>query len=213
MMMMRFIATAREDDIDKAGHLVERTDGTEMRAFLGLNLLRGTVPLESADELFYGGFGPPQFRATMTKKRYLKLMTAVMLDELDTREERRRGDRFCLAREVFDMFDANLRRHFTPSECITVDETLVKFRGRCSFRVYMPSKPGRCGILIRSVSDAYNRYVLKIWPYAGRPVEPELAPPGVVLDTGPALVRHLVRDYANTGRNVTMSRQCESNDI
>ena len=206
IMRARFHETASEEDIGKGGHLLEPTDVIEMRAFLGLNLLRGTVPLESANELFYGGFGPPQFRATMAKKRYTKLIAAATLDEIDTREERRRGDRFCLAREVFNLFDANLRRHFTPSECITVDETLVKFRGRCSFRVYMPSKPGRYGILIRSVADAYSRYVLKIWPYAGRPAEPELAPPGVVLDTVPALVRHLVHDYANTGRNVTMDR-------
>ena len=133
-------------------------------------------------------------------------MTAVTLDDLDTREERRQTDRFCLAREIFDDCDADLRRHYRPSECLTVDETLVKFRGRCSFRVYMPSRPGRYSILIRSVTDAYNRYVHKICPYAGRPLQPDQAPPGVMLDTVPALVRHLVKDFANTGSNVTMDR-------
>ena len=201
-----FVSKTDEPERSKSIHLLAPTDGIEMRAFFGLNILRGTVPLESARELFYGGFGPPQFRATMSLKRYTRLMTAVTLDDIDTRKERRKKDRFCLAREVFDAVDANLRHHYRPSEALTVDESLVKFRGRCSFKVYMQSKPGRYGILVRSMSDAYNRYMLKMWAYSGRPVLPDKAPSGVILSTVPALVKHLVGDYAKTGRNVTMDR-------
>ena len=64
-------------------------------------------------------------------------MAAVTLDDLDTRQERRRVDRLCLAREVFNAVDVSLHHHFRPSECLTVDESLVKFRERCLFRVYI----------------------------------------------------------------------------
>ena len=56
-----------------------------MLAFLGLNILRGTVPLEGANELFTGAFGPAPFRATMTQKRYAKLLTYVSFDDSQTR--------------------------------------------------------------------------------------------------------------------------------
>ena len=103
------------------------------------------MPLKSAKELFYGGCGPPQFRATMSLKRYNRLMTAVTLDDIDTRQERRQAGRFCLAREVFDAVNANLRRHYRPSEALAVDESLVKFRG--ARPLYMPNKQGRYDIL------------------------------------------------------------------
>ncbi|KAL7402877.1 hypothetical protein ABVT39_021124 [Epinephelus coioides] len=36
-------------------------------------------------------------------------------------------------------------RGWVPGRNLTVDEQLVPFKGRCSFQVYMPQKPGRAG--------------------------------------------------------------------
>ena len=79
-------------------------------------------------------------------------------------------------REVFSLFDNNLRRHVTPSDDLTIDESLIKYRGRCPFRVYMPQKPGRYGILVRTVADAHSRYLWKAWVYPGKPDEPACRP-------------------------------------
>ena len=125
----------------------------------------------------------------------LRLMAAVILDDLDDRRARTRADKFCLAREIFDAVDANTRRHYRPRECLTMDETLVKFRGRYNFRVYMPSNPGRYGLLIRSVSDVYSRHIVKMWPYSGRPEREDMVPPGVVINTVPDLVAGLLSNW------------------
>jgi len=51
---------------------------------------------------------------------------------------------------------------FSTGKALTVDELLVKFRGRCRFRVYMKSKPCRYGLKIWSAVDAVTRYILNL---------------------------------------------------
>ena len=68
------------------------------------------------------------------------------------------------------MFDdlSNCQAYNTLSESITINETLRKFLGRCPFKVYMPNKPGKYGILFRVLTDAKAPYVYKMIPYAGK---------------------------------------------
>ncbi|KAM4552412.1 piggyBac transposable element-derived protein 4-like [Odontesthes bonariensis] len=52
---------------------------------------------------------------------------------------------------------------------VKVDERLVPFRGRCSFKVYIPSKPGKCGIKIWAACDARSSYAWNMQVYMGEP--------------------------------------------
>ena len=70
----------------------------------------------------------------------------------------------------------------------------------------MPSKPGKYGLLIRTVADANFRYMWKMWPYSGRPASPEQSPPAAHFETVPQMVKHMVQKVAGTGRNITMDR-------
>ena len=141
----------------------------------------------------------------MGGRRFSTILRNLTFDDRSSRDERRRGDKFCLIRE-FNSFDGNLRRHFAPSESVTVDESLLRFRGRCPFKMYLPSKPGKYGILFRTVADSTFRYMWKMWPYSGRPDQPDLSPPNVQLENVPTMVIFLVEDLSGTGGNVTLDR-------
>ncbi|KAF0299725.1 PiggyBac transposable element-derived protein 4 [Amphibalanus amphitrite] len=143
-----FAEKGSSDEQRKKKYILAPLDETELRAFIGMTVLRGTFDI-GVDDLFSAKHGPPLFRAAMGKQRYLALLAHISFDDAATRDDRRRADKFCIMREVFGMFDNNLRRHYTPSDDITIDESLIKYRGRCPFRVYMPQKPGRYGILHR----------------------------------------------------------------
>ncbi|XP_070968134.1 piggyBac transposable element-derived protein 4-like, partial [Oncorhynchus clarkii lewisi] len=52
---------------------------------------------------------------------------------------------------------------------VAVNEQLVPFRGWCSFRQYMPSKPAKYGIKIWVASDAQSNYTWKMQFYTGKP--------------------------------------------
>lgn len=179
---------------------------TEMQAFMGICILRSFFTDLTLKQLYDPKLGPPAVKAAMGSTRYGTILRYITFDDPNTRVERRKGDKFCLIREIFDRFDCNLRLYFCPSECLTIDESLLKFRGRCPFKMYVPSKPGRYGILFRTVADANYRYLWKAWPYSGRPEAPDLSPPRVQLDGVLETVHYLVQDVKGTGRNITLDR-------
>jgi hypothetical protein len=46
----------------------------------------------------------------------------------------------------------------TPTEHITIDEEFAVFRGKCPFRVFIKSKPGKYGIKLWVAADAKKFY-------------------------------------------------------
>lgn len=72
--------------------------------------------------------------------------------------------------ECFEMWNSYLQEAYIPGWCMTVDEQLASFRGRCSFRQFIPSKPGRYGIKLWAICDSECSYVRKLIIYSGKDV-------------------------------------------
>lgn len=83
-------------------------------------------------------------------------------------------------------------------ENLTVDEQLVPYRGRVSFKQHMPSNPDKYGMKIWWICDSTTSYPLSGIPYLGR----EGADRGVNLAT--RVVEQLCEPYERTNRNITM---------
>ena len=73
-------------------------------------------------------------------------------------------------------------------EYATVNEMLAVFRGNCSFRVYMPSRPAKYGIKIFILADTKTFYMLHMEVYLVK--QPK--GPFVVDNSGAAVVKRLV---------------------
>lgn len=91
---------------------------------------------------------------------------------------------------------------------LTVDEQLVSFRGRCSFRQYIPSKPGKYGLKILWKCNTISSYPLKGEISLGRQ-------PGAARDRnqGAQLVKRLTQPWLNTGRNITFDNIFTTTDL
>ena len=72
----------------------------------------------------------------------------LIFDDKQTREQRRSTDKFAAVRDLWNSFVAQCKDIYSPSECLTVDEQLLGFRGRCPFRQYIRSKPDTYGLKI-----------------------------------------------------------------
>ena len=138
--------------------------------------------------------------------RFDLLKRIIRFDDKSTRQAHL--DRFAAFRNVFTKFDLNCQKHWELSAEVTIDETLRRFFGRSSFRVYMPQKPGKYGLLSRVMSDAEFRYIYKTIPYAGVPpgVTPEEQAAHKARNTPYSVVLQLTEDIAGSGRNVTTDR-------
>ncbi|CAF4192844.1 unnamed protein product [Rotaria sp. Silwood2] len=89
----------------------------------------------------------------------------------------------------------------TPGEFLTVDEQLIPTRGRCNFRQYIPSQPGKYGVKIFWCCDSSMSYPLNGEVYLGR--QPEKSAATQATNRISNLVKRLVHPWINTGRTVT----------
>lgn len=136
----------------------------------------------------------------MSLRRFLFLLRTIRFDNILDRAERRARDKRAPFREVFENFNKNCNDNYSLSEFTTIDEQLVAFRGRCSFRQFMKNKPAKYGLKIFTLTDAKMFYVKAMEIYVGSqsensPYQHSNKPFDVVL--------RLVKFILGSGRNIT----------
>lgn len=183
------------------------TDIDEINALIGLELLSSI--LRSNDErinsLFTKDcFSRPIFSATMSEKRFEILLMCLRFDDVTTRPVRRQTDKAAPISELFDQFIANSRSIYSPSSNVTIDEMLVPFRGRCSFRVFMPNKPRKYGIKVMCLCDSKTSYLINAYIYTGRGSDAtSLSEQEKTLSIPCQAVIKLCKPIVSTNRNIT----------
>jgi hypothetical protein len=86
--------------------------------------------------------------AAISQKRFLLLVYCLRFDGSATRAQRRADDKLAPIRNIYDKFLAACEANYTPGTGCTVDKSLQIFRGRCSFKQYIPNKPSKYGIKV-----------------------------------------------------------------
>ena len=145
------------------------------------------------------GTGINVFLLTMSLHRFRFLLCCIRFDDKATRASRKLLDKLAPIRDLFEMFVQNCLRNYSPSEFVTIDEMLVAFRGRCSFRQYIPNKPAKYGIKIQAMADARTYHTCKMEVYAAK--QPD--GPFKVDNSSFAVVTRLISEISGSGRNVT----------
>jgi hypothetical protein len=171
----------------------------ELESFIGLLYARGimgakNIPLH---ELWTEKWGNNIFRKTMARERFKEILRYIRFDEKTSRSERLEKDKFALFLEIWNLFNENCRRHYTPTENLTVDEQLFPTKARCRFTQFMPNKPDKFGIKIWTLAEVDSKYFLHGIPYLGKDE----------LRTGHTLAHHvvfqLVDAYLDNGYHIT----------
>lgn len=131
----------------------EETDNDEILAFLGLLYLSGVCQSGKQNVLDLwrkDGLGIEMFRLVMGVNRFRFLLKMLRFDDVsdEHRANRKQLDKLFCIRDVFENFVENCKSNYSHSAYVTVDKMLPNFRGRCSFRVFLPQKPGKYGIKV-----------------------------------------------------------------
>lgn len=144
-------------------------DTVELRAYIGLLILAGVYRSrnESTFSLWSEKSGRGIFRATMSHKRFHQITRILCFDDKRSQPPYR-DDKLAPFRKLWEMWTHRLPMLFNPDRDICVDEQLVPYRGRCSFRQYMPKKPAKYGIKIWATCDVNTSYAWKLQVYTGK---------------------------------------------
>lgn len=65
-------------------------------------------------------------------------------------------------RDIHDKCSTRCRAAYKPGSQLCVDEQLVVYRGRCHFKIYITSKPGKYGMKIWVCCDVDTAYVVNL---------------------------------------------------
>ena len=110
------------------------------------------------------------FRDIMSSHRFELLLKFLHLN--DSKKQPARGqpgyDKLYKVRPLLDAVVKNFQANYTPSENLSIDESMIGFKGRLAFLQYMPKKPQKWGMKAWVLADAANGYVWNWKLYTGK---------------------------------------------
>ena len=86
---------------------------------------------------------------------------------LPTRQQTHRLDK---VKPLLNVLLGSFQSSFYPGCEVSVDESMVGFKGRVAFKQYCPLKPTKHGLKAFVLSDSRTGYILNVIPYTGREV-------------------------------------------
>ena len=111
-----------------------------------------------SSDIFIGNDGIKQ---TMIKNTFEEISQFFHLN--NSSEEPARGkenfDRLYRCRPALTSMLRNAQHCYSPKKNISIDEGMIAFKGRLSFRQYLPAKPTKYGIKVWMPANASNGYV------------------------------------------------------
>ena len=138
------------------------------------------------------------YRALMSRDRFNFLLNCLRFDDKSTRLKRKETDPFAPIREIWEKFIHKCKSCYSPSEFCTLDEQLLAFQGRCSFKMYIPNKPSKYGIKIVMLCDFKTKYMLNAEVYLGKGTHTE------GLGLAEYFIMNLASPIFGSKRNITM---------
>ncbi|XP_061717571.1 piggyBac transposable element-derived protein 4-like [Cydia pomonella] len=161
-------ATNRPTTRNSRRYRYKDTDRKEIQEFLGLCLLMGHINVPKKRKLFtYSDplYYHPIFGYIMSGRRFEQILRCLCVSELNAPGKEK------IVRFI-DAITKNFRDCYKPTKELSLDESLLLFRGRLSFRQYIKSKKARYGIKFYELTTS-DGFVLNISMYAGNDEEVE----------------------------------------
>ena len=110
------------------------------------------------------------FSSVMSSRRYELILKFLHLN--DSASQPARGepgyDRLYKVRPLLDTVIENFKDSYVPTQNLSIDESIVGFKGRLSFIQYMPKKPHEWGIKAWVLADSSNGYAWGWKLYSGK---------------------------------------------
>ena len=147
------------------------TSPDEMQAFVALQIAMGLCEKPTVEDYwskYWLTF--TDFQKVMPRNRYELLQSFIHFCNLNDQVERGNEGYNPLFKiqPLLDLTDPTYEKVYQPKRSLSIDESMVKFKGRIFFRQYLPKKPTKWGIKEFMLSEAESGYALKSIIYTGK---------------------------------------------
>lgn len=143
------------------------TTEEEIKAYFAILILMGIKDLPEHNDYWStdAALGDQFISSRMSRRRYEKLSKYVHLTDPNVEDA---NDKLGKVRPFIKLLKQKFRALLTPGVALTVDEAMIKFNGRLSWKQYMPKKPTKWGIKVWCLCDAASGYCLDFQIYTGK---------------------------------------------
>jgi hypothetical protein len=114
-------------------------------------------------------------------------------------------EQLCHVRPVLDAVSKTCLDNYKPPKEQTIDEGMIAFKGRLSFKQYLPAKSSSFGIKVWERASPYNGYCYEFQAYTGK-IEGQ----GCEDNLGSRVVKDLTRTITDKGHHVYMDNFCSN---
>ncbi len=139
----------------------------EMKAFLGMLILMGILDLPRLEMYWqtkYRLIATSGISSIMSRVRFEQLFRFLHLANnaniLPSPDPSR--DKLFKVRKLLDLVLPKYETEYTLHASVTIDEAMIPFKGRLSFKQYIKNKPVKWGIEAFVLSDATNGYIYRL---------------------------------------------------
>lgn len=153
------------------GKLFSPTSPSEIQTFLAINMVMGIKKLPSYKDYWSSA---PDLRdsyisSCMPLNRFSWLLGCLHLNDNNLMPARTHPDydKLYKVRPMIEILRRNFRNNYKPSECVAIDESMIKFKGRSTLKQYMPKKPIKRGYKVW-MKCAQSGYCLDFDIYVGK---------------------------------------------
>lgn len=172
----------------------------EMFLFLAILLYEGIIkkPVENWYWTRQESIATPFISQIMPRKRFELIMKFLHFSNNESFDERTHPQP--KLRKVYDLFQLlcnKFKKNYVPERCIAVDESLVPYKGRLSYKQYIPKKRARFGIKIYELCESTSAYIWNMIIYTGNdtPYDSKYAGYGASIK----IVMTLIKDILGQG--------------
>ena len=138
---------------------------TEMKRFLGLIFTMGLVKKVRIEEYWCTDLtATPIFNSTMPRDRFELLLRFWHFSNNDFAVD---GDRLSKLRGICNALIERFQALYTPGKEVSIDESMVLWRGRLIFRQYIPGKRHKYGVKLYMLCE-HTGYVWNVLVYCGK---------------------------------------------
>ncbi|GBN13439.1 PiggyBac transposable element-derived protein 4 [Araneus ventricosus] len=144
----------------------------EIWNFLSVMLIMSIARLPKMSDYWASNrmLGNDMIKRTMTRDRFMEILRYFHLS--NSEEEKNPQDEGYNIMQELDPFMKDLKlnflKHFSPYRELSIDEALIKYKGRLGIVQYMPMKPAKRGIKVWMLCDSRLGYVYNFDPYCGK---------------------------------------------
>lgn len=144
----------------------------DIRAYLGILILMGLNPLPDM-ELYWSSdsfYNNPEISRVFPIARFKKITENLHLNDnsIEPPRDSINFDKLYKLKPLITTLNEVYQNEAYNSSVQSIDECMVKFKGRCSLKQYMPKKPIKRGFKIWARCDAKTGYLYQFQIYTGK---------------------------------------------